>query len=260
MDGQFARKILLPTALVLAVLTIPVAVAVGSHRFTDVPTGHVFHDDISWLADQGITRGCNPPANTEFCPDDPVTRGQMAAFMRRFSGTVAGTGEAGPSTRVSQSGIGNALIANNNWATLAVTQLNAPASDGALYVDGIASLFVENATADLGGAGLLMASVNETCGDSASGPFVVWSTLNASGADSAAVSGVLPASSGNQTIRLCGWGLHLDPIERTEAFGTVSAIWFPSGQLAPQTADDAHWPSVETAMTNVKTRLESDRR
>jgi hypothetical protein len=45
--------------------------------------GSIFEDDIEWLAAAGITKGCNPPANTQFCPDDPVTRGQMAAFMVR---------------------------------------------------------------------------------------------------------------------------------------------------------------------------------
>jgi hypothetical protein len=45
--------------------------------------GSVFANDIEWLADSGITSGCNPPANTLFCPDDPVTRGQMAAFLHR---------------------------------------------------------------------------------------------------------------------------------------------------------------------------------
>jgi hypothetical protein len=43
----------------------------------------VFEADIEWLATEGITQGCNPPANTRFCPDDPVTRGQMAAFLVR---------------------------------------------------------------------------------------------------------------------------------------------------------------------------------
>ncbi len=52
-------------------------------RFRDVPVGHVFFDDIHWLADSGVTRGCNPPSNDLFCPDDPVTRGQMAAFLHR---------------------------------------------------------------------------------------------------------------------------------------------------------------------------------
>ncbi len=55
--------------------------------------GHLFEADIEWLADSGITRGCNPPTNDRFCPDSYVTRGQMAAFLVRAldltdSGTV----------------------------------------------------------------------------------------------------------------------------------------------------------------------------
>jgi hypothetical protein len=49
--------------------------------------GSIFEASIDKLATAGITRGCNPPANTNFCPDDNVTRGQMAAFMRRAFGT-----------------------------------------------------------------------------------------------------------------------------------------------------------------------------
>jgi len=43
----------------------------------------VFEDDIIWLAASGITQGCNPPTNDRFCPESPVTRGQMAAFLTR---------------------------------------------------------------------------------------------------------------------------------------------------------------------------------
>jgi len=49
-------------------------------------TGHTFVNDIVWLANEGITKGCNPPINDEFCPNDFVTRGQMAAFLVRFLG------------------------------------------------------------------------------------------------------------------------------------------------------------------------------
>jgi hypothetical protein len=51
-------------------------------NFTD-DEQHVFEDDIERLAAAGITRGCDPPANTRFCPDRPVTRGEMAAFLTR---------------------------------------------------------------------------------------------------------------------------------------------------------------------------------
>nr|MDJ0924967.1 S-layer homology domain-containing protein [Acidimicrobiia bacterium] len=43
----------------------------------------LFEGDIVWLAETGITQGCNPPINDRFCPDSPVTRGQMAAFLTR---------------------------------------------------------------------------------------------------------------------------------------------------------------------------------
>jgi hypothetical protein len=45
--------------------------------------GSVFESDIEKVARAGITIGCNPPTNDLFCPNDPVTRGQMAAFLRR---------------------------------------------------------------------------------------------------------------------------------------------------------------------------------
>ena len=44
----------------------------------------IFEDDIEKLAAAGITKGCNPgQGNTKFCPDNKVTRGQMAAFLTR---------------------------------------------------------------------------------------------------------------------------------------------------------------------------------
>jgi hypothetical protein len=60
-------------------------VAVTTNVLTDIEDS-IFVQDIIWLADEGITRGCNPPVNDEFCPTDNVTRGQMAAFLVRFLG------------------------------------------------------------------------------------------------------------------------------------------------------------------------------
>jgi len=67
----------------------PRIAGVGS-RFLDVPKGHLFFEQIEWLAGVGITRGCNPPLNDLFCPDSPVTRGQMAAFLDRALNLPAG--------------------------------------------------------------------------------------------------------------------------------------------------------------------------
>jgi hypothetical protein len=50
--------------------------------FADVPLDHPFARWIEQLASEGITGGCgiNP---ARYCPDQPVTRGQMAVFLVR---------------------------------------------------------------------------------------------------------------------------------------------------------------------------------
>ncbi len=47
--------------------------------FSDI-SHTLFVEQIYWLAAQGITTGCGP---TNFCPDESVTRGQMAAYLNR---------------------------------------------------------------------------------------------------------------------------------------------------------------------------------
>jgi hypothetical protein len=54
---------------------------------------HIFETAIGWLAAKGITTGCNPPLNTRFCPDEPVTRGQMAVFVARALELPAPSGD-----------------------------------------------------------------------------------------------------------------------------------------------------------------------
>jgi len=50
--------------------------------FLDI-VGNTFEAAIIWLAQQKITLGCDPPLNSNFCPDEEVTRGQMAVFISR---------------------------------------------------------------------------------------------------------------------------------------------------------------------------------
>jgi hypothetical protein len=69
------------------------SVAASSGRFDD-DDGNVHEPNIDAIAEAGITRGCNPPANTSFCPQEVVTRGQMAAFLVRALGyDDAGAGD-----------------------------------------------------------------------------------------------------------------------------------------------------------------------
>ncbi|HVR32219.1 MAG TPA: S-layer homology domain-containing protein, partial [Acidimicrobiia bacterium] len=53
----------------------------ASHSFTDVG-GSTFESEIAAVAAAGITQGCTADG-TRFCPADPVTRGEMAAFLVR---------------------------------------------------------------------------------------------------------------------------------------------------------------------------------
>ncbi len=77
-------------AIVVAALA-PVAADAADGTFTD-DDNSIFEADIEWMAGNGYTYGCNPPDNDMFCPDDPVTRGQMAAFMSRALGLTDGVG------------------------------------------------------------------------------------------------------------------------------------------------------------------------
>ncbi len=53
--------------------------------FTD-DNNSPFEDHINRIAEAKITLGCNPPTNDHFCPNDTVTRGEMAAFIKRAWG------------------------------------------------------------------------------------------------------------------------------------------------------------------------------
>jgi len=73
-------------------LALPVAVS-ASHIFSDVPTSNTFHAVISTLYGSRITGGCG---GGKYCPNDAVTRGQMAAFLVRGLGRMATTTDGSP--------------------------------------------------------------------------------------------------------------------------------------------------------------------
>lgn len=67
--------------LVVAAVAVP-GIAYGAvSRFADVPDPHPFADSIAWMDENGLTDGCrvDPAA---FCPDDPLTRGQLAKLLQ----------------------------------------------------------------------------------------------------------------------------------------------------------------------------------
>jgi hypothetical protein len=60
-----------------------VSPAPGSATFGDVPTSHPFFQFIEALVASGITAGCG---GGNYCPDAPLTRGQMAVFLSKALG------------------------------------------------------------------------------------------------------------------------------------------------------------------------------
>ncbi len=52
----------------------------SAQTFSDVPLDHWAYDFVESLAASGITSGCG---GGRYCPDDPVTRAQMAVFLER---------------------------------------------------------------------------------------------------------------------------------------------------------------------------------
>ena len=81
---------LIALGLGLVVLAIPTAVFALGGTFNDDDQS-IFEADIEWMADAGITKGCNLEG-TRYCPDSEVTRGQMAAFLHRFAESGAANG------------------------------------------------------------------------------------------------------------------------------------------------------------------------
>jgi hypothetical protein len=85
MEMTATAPALLPGALHDVVVTNPDASTATQPRgwfadFLDVPSTHMFHDAVERLFRSGVTAGCG---GGNFCPDNPVTRAQMAAFLLR---------------------------------------------------------------------------------------------------------------------------------------------------------------------------------
>lgn len=57
---------------------------VTSCGFTDLREGEYYYTAVLWAVEQGITAGTSPET---FSPEVPCTRGQMAAFLHRYSGS-----------------------------------------------------------------------------------------------------------------------------------------------------------------------------
>ena len=67
-------------SLILALAALVPLVALAFDGFADVDSAAFYHADANWLRERRITLGCG---GSNFCPDQVVTRGQMASFLHR---------------------------------------------------------------------------------------------------------------------------------------------------------------------------------
>lgn len=114
-------------------------------KFTDT-VGHTFQHDIAVLAAFEVTRGCNPPTNSRFCPDSPVSRDQMATFLDRVHqlifGGPSGTPPPPPSTTSSTSPTSSSTTTTSAPPTTTTT---IPKSGAFLEKNGVVVMEVESA-------------------------------------------------------------------------------------------------------------------
>jgi hypothetical protein len=97
----------------------------AGNLFTD-DDGSVFEASIDRLATAGVTKGCNPPLNDQFCPNHYVTREQMAAFLVRALGLT----DEDPSIHFTDLAGSVFTDAINKLATAGITKgCNPPAND-----------------------------------------------------------------------------------------------------------------------------------
>ena len=80
-EGTTRLTLILGVAVVAVLAAAAGALAVGG--FGDVEEGDTHADAIEWLLGAGVTEGCEPG---QYCPDEPVTRAQMASFLQRLAG------------------------------------------------------------------------------------------------------------------------------------------------------------------------------
>jgi hypothetical protein len=116
------RRLLAALALALLTLLVPLAV-LAAGPFTDLDPNSPHNANIAAIQAAGITKGCNPPDFTQYCPKDNVTREEMASFIARATGLGGNPPVANALTAINATNAQSAVNAQN--AVSAQTAQNA---------------------------------------------------------------------------------------------------------------------------------------
>lgn len=115
----------IPLAALLAL--VPLSLFAAPTPFTDL-TGGVHDTNIDAIYDAGITRGCDP--GVAFCPEDTVTRQEMASFIARAAGL--GTNPPVANARTAQTAL-SATTATSATTAQTAGKLGTTATGGPTY-------------------------------------------------------------------------------------------------------------------------------
>lgn len=106
-------------------------IATGLSPFADVPNASTFCTEVLWLRNANVTTGCGN--GTIYCPSDPVTRAQMALFMKRLARGIT------PDVVYSATPSGAGDIDGNGYSTCVTDPYTVPATNANVRILGHAS-------------------------------------------------------------------------------------------------------------------------
>lgn len=255
MNTRNRRILLIVAATVLFV--VPVAALGATSFWADVPDDNIFVEDTNWMKVTGVSKGCNPPTNTEYCPEDLLTRQEMAAFLHRLSilqvvdagwldgrtadEVMSATGAASVDDVDFDPSSGNPI----NIASL--VGFDIPASGGVLTAT--ANVGAEPPTSgtqlglvwvDIGGNGTCAAPIPNPGG---TGTYLVSSGESILRSTSAIATEEIPA--GTTRIDLCVSGFSTPPSAESVLAGHLNATWTPNTATAGVAAGQAKtWQEI----------------
>lgn len=185
MSDRGRQRLRTIVTILATVLVIAPAAALATNSFTDVDSGDFFHDAVDWMKDNGVTVGCNPSGgNTRYCPDDFVTRGQMAVFLQRLDTEDVflrpGESDGGLFAVVSADGI----LSRGNGATSAAKIGSNPGNYRVIFDRGVGGCAYVATIGQLGDGTALPGSITvASLSGNANGVYIDTEDLNDADAD-----------------------------------------------------------------------------
>lgn len=215
------RTLTIAVAATAVLVLLGGVAALAEHQFTDVPATHQFHDEISTVADAGITTGFS---DGTFDPTGAVSRQAAAAFIERSAG------------RIAFSALPGAVLGTSSAQSLAllgtVTIEAGAVGDGNGYVvlDGSYTAFTEHVAACPCDLSLLL--LEEGVEDPINASFTdLGGTATETGfvSTSDSLQWVVPVA-GDQVVTFELFAFLEDAdVEAVETFGQLSAVYVPFG-------------------------------